>query len=308
VTDFVTAWIEECEPRRLGPAFTAAKSDLISLFAKLFKQVEVISETSSQKGMDPKFTLTPKSDAFNSHTLTVKFKYHQFPITYNFHLEPIPSPQEFVRDNVIKPLMFAALQMTKQLDEIKDSGKLKMSMNQVDPTTRQFKLASRNPYLPINGVGSVVLENYFRLQLDSSVFETAEIIQTSDSQVASSSQSTQESVKRERGHTEKETWKIDPIRVDSMNKLDLQYDSVVSPSLEAGSSDDPGMVSSMGTASSSGPQQTLPSAAAALMDEYDQRDQEMAAAAAIEERLAKKKKKREEQLANEVQKRPRRFV
>lgn len=148
VTDFVTAWIEECEPRKLGPAFTAAKADLISLFAKLFKQVEVVAEDTSQKGMDPKFTLTPKSDAFNSHTLTVKFQYHQFPIRYDFHLEPIPSPQEFVRDNIIKPLLFATVQLTKQIDDIKDSGKLKMSLNQVDPTSRPLNSHLEIPTSP----------------------------------------------------------------------------------------------------------------------------------------------------------------
>jgi hypothetical protein len=311
VTNFVSAWIEECEPRKLGPAFTAAKSDLIALFAKLFKQVEDVSIDygKTQKGMDPKFTLTPKLDQFNTYTLTVRFTYHRFPITYDFHLEPIPSPQEFIRDNVIKPLLFTTLRLSKQLDETKLNSKLaNTEFPHVDPKSREVQLATRVPYAPMHGTASTLLEAYFKLQLDQSVFETE------PEDFSSSTQTTDRSsqrghhriqVKQEQG---KETWKLDPIRTDTANSLvlDLRYDvgipyhDATPSSVETGSSET--MNSGSGGANTS-----LPTGLASLDDEIAHRE-EMAAAAAIEERLAKKKRKREAQDAFTQEKRPKRFL
>ena len=280
MTNFVSAWIEETEPRKLGPAFTAAKADLIALFAKLFKQVEVASATKSQKGMNPKFTLTPTPDAFDSYTLTVKFTYHRFPITYDFRLEPIPSPQEFIRDNIIKPLLFASLLMSKQLDEIKANNKAKIDWRTVDPASRDLKNASRDPYHPIDGIGASLLETYFRLQLDSSVFETAEICETPDSQTPSSqpTQATQQDVKFK--IPTKETWKMEPMRVDSQNMLDLRYDSVLTAPNGASNGDTLAMSSSQSSSSGSGPNATsLP-----VDQEMIQRE-ELEKAVEIQERL-----------------------
>lgn len=253
--------------------------------------------------MDPKFTLTPNAEAFNSYTLTVKFTYHRFPITYDFHLEPIPSPQEFLRDNVIKPLLFASLRMTKQLSEVKANAKAKIDWDAVDPSSRELKTASRDPYQPIDGIGANLLETYFRLQLDSSVFESAEICETPDSQALNSqpTQATQEDVKFK--YPARETWKMEPARVDSQNKLDLRYDSILTAPNGALGNETIGASSSQSSSSGSGPHPTsLP------IDQEMIHREEMEKAAAIQERLDRKKRKREASEAQAVEKRPVRFL
>lgn len=305
------AWIEECEPRPLGPAFTAAKSDLILLFRKLFEQVEV-ADDKPKKGMDPKFSFTPKEGEFSSYTLTVRFKYHRFPITYNFNMEPIPSPQEFLRDNIIKPLLFTTLRLTRQLEDFKSHAKTKLDFTQLDPNSRDLKHATRNPYLPINGFGASLLDAYFKAQLDASVH----LIHVEDpQQTLSDSQSLQPSQGVVAGAgPKKETWKMDPIRVDSNNQLvlDLHYDSVLSPvngigqsigvSSGSGSIDSKGDSLTLGEADNSLPTNSAP------VDPEQLRRDEANRAAEIEERLEKKKRKREAREAAPVPKRPNKFL
>ena len=261
--------------------------------------------------MDPKFALTPKSDAFNSYTLTVKFTYHRFPISYDFHLEPIPSPQEFVRDNVIKPLLFASLRMTKQLDEVKASNRTKIDWSFVDPSARDVIHSSRDPYQPINGIGASLLEAYFRLQLEASVFETAEVPNSQESQALfapSSSQPTQGSASQDVKFKipTRETWRMDLARVDSQNKLDLRYDSVLASMEDSSSSDTLGNASSSQSSSSvSGPH---PTTSLPLIDQEMLQREELEKAAAIQVRIDRKKRKREAIAAQFTEKRPVRFL
>lgn len=310
MTNFVHAWIEECEPRNLGPAFTAQKSDLILLFRKLFEQVEAENGV-SKKGMDPKFSFTPREGEFSSYTLTVRFKYHRFPITYDFHMEPIPSPQEFIRDNIIKPLMFTTLRLTRQLEEFKSNAKAKLDFTLLDPNSRDLKHATHNPFLPINGFGASLLQSYFKTQLDPSV----RLIEADDprgglqsSQSLSSSEIIASGNSDHRGG--KEAW-MDPVRVDSHNQLvlDLRYDSAVTPGtgnfgtlgIRSGNSslEVKGESGSLGDSIG----MSLPTTSAAPDPEQTRRE-EASRAHEVEERLEKKKRRREARETAVVTKRP----
>lgn len=310
------------------------------LFGKLFQRVESTSssEQSSEeakKGMDPKFYFTPKEGQFGLYTLTVKFRYHRFPITYDFHMEPIPSPQEYLRDHVIKPLLWATSRLNRQLETLKEHAKTKLDFSLLDPNARDLKHSTRNAYAPLRGFGSSLLEAYFKWQLDPSGARNNEISAPlagdADSQPLSSSQPIERNFQgatthggasraRTKANSGKETWNMDSLRLDSHNPLimDLRYESTVNGGATGGAGDGengssfsfaPGDASgAYGDASSSSSQainghtshhhrNNSPSlpAGSQIYDPEIVKQEEEERAAAMAERLAKKKRRREEQ-------------